>query len=64
MQPTTKTRRNRQAPRGQATVEYSVVSHALIFFGATGLLPVMNEVFKAITLYFDSVYAVVQTAAL
>ncbi len=56
-------RSRRSMPRGQSTVEYSWVSHALIFFGATGLLPVMVEVFNAITTFYDSVYTVVQTAA-
>jgi Flp pilus assembly pilin Flp len=66
MRPMTKNPRTnqRKALRGQATVEYSVVSHSLLFFGAAGLLPVMTQLFKAVTTYFDSVYAVIQTAAL
>jgi hypothetical protein len=54
----------RRSPRGQATVEYSVVSHALIFFGATGLLPVIVQLLNAISTFYQSVYTVVQTAAI
>ncbi len=50
-------------PRGQATVEYSIVSHAIIFFGGLGLLPLASNLLGAITTFYDSVYAVLQSAA-
>lgn len=57
-------RRFANAPRGQAMVEYSVVSHFLLIGGSAALLPVITELFRAITAFYDSVYTVVETAAL
>lgn len=49
-------------PRGQATVEYSMVSHALLFFGGVGVLPLAMNLLTAITAFYESVYAVIQSA--
>jgi hypothetical protein len=53
----------RRHPRGQATVEYSMVSHALLFFGGVGILPMAMNIMSAITSFYDSVYQVIQSAA-
>lgn len=52
-----------KAPRGQAMVEYSVVAHFLLLGGGLALLPVISLMLEALTLFYDSVYSVVQTAA-
>jgi hypothetical protein len=54
----------RRAPRGQAMVEYSVVSHFLLIGGSAALLPVISRLFEGINKFYDSVYAVIETAAL
>jgi hypothetical protein len=58
-----KRRRGWRAPRGQAMVEYSVVAHFLLLGGGLALLPVISLMLEALTLFYDSVYSVVQTAA-
>lgn len=54
----------RRAPRGQAMVEYSVISHFILFSGTLLLLPVITKMFEGLTKFYDSVYTVIQTAAL
>lgn len=56
--------RKLKAPRGQAMVEYSVVSHFLLIGGSAALLPVIARLFEGINAFYDSVYAVIETAAL
>lgn len=56
--------RRLRAPRGQAMVEYSVVSHFLLIGGSAALLPVITRLFEGINQFYDSVYAVIETAAL
>lgn len=61
-------KKNRQqkrlkAPRGQAMVEYSVVSHAILFGGAAMMLPIISKLFQGINMFYDSVYTVIETAA-
>jgi Flp pilus assembly pilin Flp len=51
-------------PRGQAMVEYSLVSHFMLIGGSLLLLPVINQLLKAITTFYDSIYTVIQTAAI
>lgn len=58
--PTTKLK----APRGQAMVEYSVVSHAILFLGSATMMPIVKRLFEGISLFYDSVYTVIETAAL
>ena len=53
-----------KAPRGQAMVEYSVVTHFLLIGGTGVLLVVVPRLFEGITKFYDSVYTVVETAAL
>jgi hypothetical protein len=45
-------------------VEYTLVAHFLLVGGALGLLPLITLLYQAITAFYDSVYAVLQTAAL
>ena len=56
--------RRLRGPRGQAMVEYSVVSHAILLGGAMAMLPAVTAVLNAITKFYDSVYVILQTAAL
>ena len=51
-------------PRGQSTVEYSVVAHALLIMGGAGLMPVWIKVFDSFSRFLDSLYFVVQSGAL
>jgi hypothetical protein len=53
----------RRAPRGQAMIEYTVVGHFLLLGGGLALLPAINLMLKSLTLFYDSVYTVIQTAA-
>jgi len=54
----------RSAPRGQAMIEYSVVAHFLLIGGTVMLLPVITRMFEALNAYYDSMYAIIQTAAI
>jgi hypothetical protein len=51
--------------RGQAMVEYSIVSHAILLIGATGMLGIGQylRLFDAIDRYLDSLYFVVTAGA-
>jgi Flp pilus assembly pilin Flp len=51
-------------PRGQAMVEYSLISHFMLIGGSLLLLPMINLLLNAITRFYDSVYTVIQTAAI
>ena len=53
----------RKAPRGQAMVEYSVVSHFLLMGGSAVMMKVIPRLFEAINMFYDSVYTVIETAA-
>lgn len=52
-----------RAPRGQAMVEYSVISHFILIGGSLLLLPVVTELFNGISQFYDSVYTIIETAA-
>lgn len=54
----------RRAPRGQAMVEYSVIAHFILIGGGLLLLPVITRVFEGLNTFYDSVYTVLQTAAI
>jgi len=56
--------RRLKAPRGQAMVEYSVITHFLLIGGSGVLLVVVPRLFEGISQFYDSVYTVVETAAL
>ena len=61
--PDLKPGRTKKGPRGQAMVEYSVVAHVLLLGGGLALLPAISLMLEAITKFYDSVYTVIQTAA-
>lgn len=44
-------------------VEYTWVGHVLVLGGGLALMPAINLMFKAITQFYDSVYTIIQTAA-
>lgn len=54
----------RGKPRGQAMVEYSVVTHFLLIGGTGALLPVIVRLFEGISQFYDGVYTIIETGAL
>lgn len=53
----------RVKPRGQAMVEYSIVSHFLLLGGGMALLPVIAEVLKALDIYYQGIYYILEIGA-
>ena len=51
-------------PRGQAMVEYSVVTHFLLIGGSLALLPVMTKLFDALSKYYESIFMVLNSGAI
>lgn len=49
--------------RGQAALEYSLVSHAMLMGGGLAMMPVVVKLFDALNKYLDSLYFVLQTGA-
>jgi hypothetical protein len=45
-------------------VEYSIISHFILFSGTLFLLPVIKTLLESISKFYDSVYAIIQTAAM
>jgi hypothetical protein len=45
-------------------VEYSVVSHAILFLGAASIMPVMAKLFDAFTKFYESVFFVLNSGAI
>jgi hypothetical protein len=45
-------------------VEYSIIAHAILIGGTLLLLPMVTKVFDAMTTFYNSVYAVLQSAVL
>lgn len=58
------TKKRSDAPRGQAMVEYSVVTHFLLVGGALALLPVMGKLFESFGKFYDSVFFVLCSGAI
>lgn len=54
----------RRAPRGQAMLEYSLVSHFILLGGSATMLFWSARLFEGINKFYDSVYTVIETAAL
>jgi DNA/RNA-binding domain of Phe-tRNA-synthetase-like protein len=54
----------RKAARGQAMVEYSVVSHAILFFGAATIMPIMSKLFENFTKFYESIFFVLNRGAI
>lgn len=60
----TRKRRSVRRPRGQAMIEYSLVTHFLLVGGALMLLPVVGMLFDALTEFYDSIFFVLNTGAI
>lgn len=56
-------RHRRLVPRGQATVEYSLVAHFILMGGGASLIAIMPRLFEALNTYLNSIYFVIQTGA-
>lgn len=54
----------RLSARGQAMVEYSVITHFLLIGGTVLLLPVITKLYEGLSAYFESIYFVLHTAAI
>lgn len=52
-----------RAPRGQAMIEYSIVTHFLLIGGSLALMPVMSKLYDALSKYYESIYSVLNTGA-
>ena len=57
-------RPRRRRPRGQAMVEYSLVAHAILISSTLLLLPLVSKLLNAMTIFYNSVYTVLQSAVL
>lgn len=57
-------KRNRRAPRGQAMVEYSVVSHALLIGTGVTFLFAYRVFIDAVNAYFQGIYAVLSASTI
>lgn len=55
-------RRKLRAPRGQAMVEYSMISHLLMIGGSGTLLFFAKELFNALGQYFEGIYFVIRSS--
>ncbi|MFZ5438875.1 MAG: hypothetical protein ACOZQL_02640 [Myxococcota bacterium] len=45
-------------------VEYSVVTHALLFFGTAAIMPVMSKLFDAFSKFYESIFFVLNSGAI
>lgn len=50
-------------PRGQAMIEYSLVTHFLLIGGSLALMPVMSTLFDSLTKFYESIFLVLMTGA-
>jgi Flp pilus assembly pilin Flp len=55
--------RRLRAPRGQAMVEYSVIAHFILIGGGLLLMPAASMLFNKLSEFYDSVYTIIETAA-
>ena len=64
--PTASERRLRRAPRGQAMIEYSVISHFILVGGMVtlGLLGRTSGLFDALTKFYESIFFVLTSGAI
>lgn len=56
--------RVRRAPRGQAMIEYSLVSHALLLGGAFAMLPLMGVLFQSFSKFYENLFFVLNNGAI
>ncbi len=54
----------RLRPRGQAMVEYSLVTHFILLGGSLALLPVMAKLYEALTTFYESIFFVLTSGAI
>ena len=54
----------RRAPRGQAMIEYSLVSHALLLGGAFAMLPLMGVLFQSFSKFYENLFFVLNNGAI
>jgi hypothetical protein len=52
-----------RSPRGQAMVEYSLVTHVLFIAGTFSMMPLISWLFEALSRYYESIYFVLKSAA-
>ena len=50
--------------RGQAMVEYSVISHFMLVGGGLALLPVMMKFYEALSKFYEGVFFVLERGAI
>ena len=50
--------------RGQAMVEYSLISHALLIGGGLGLMPIIAKLYEGLDLYYKSIFFVLTSGAI
>ncbi len=55
-------RRLQRSPRGQAIVEYSTVTFALLIGTTVALLPGLTIFYKAVNTFYDSIYFILESA--
>ncbi len=53
----------RQQPRGQAMVEYSVVTHFILLGGTIAMMPMMSILYDSLSKFYESIYFVLLTGA-
>lgn len=52
-----------RSPRGQAMVEYSLVTHVLFIAGTFSMMPLISWLFDALSKYYESIYFVLKSGA-
>ncbi len=53
-----------RGPRGQAMLEYSLVTHVLFIAGTFSMMPIISWLFDALSKYYESIYFVLKSAAI
>lgn len=59
----TRSELKRRSPRGQAMVEYSVVTHFLLLGMTPPLMFVMSTLYDSLSKYYESIFKVLQNGA-
>jgi len=53
-----------RSPRGQAMVEYSVVTHFLLLGSTIALMPMIAKLFEAFSKFYESIFFVLNSGAI
>ena len=53
-----------KSPRGQAMVEYSVITHFLLVGGSFVMMKILPTFFQALTSYYESLFFVLSSGAI